>query len=189
MSPCTIGRGEYAARFFELSETGETAGKLADDGTYLREMLSLSKTMMDEGLYDEFYTGDRVLIELGAGEGTLIFAPAFDGERHYPVSMTYFMMNSLSERKEDAAKLLAMTADPENRFWQEITSHFRLYREGAEDDPVFRQAEPYFTLLPGLSREWINFAGEEGWRYINSEQDLEYTVKRIFERAKMVLEG
>ncbi|MBR5680231.1 MAG: extracellular solute-binding protein, partial [Clostridia bacterium] len=184
-----LGREEYAARFFALSDTGETAGKLTDDGTYLREMLSLSKTMADEGLYDEFYTGDRVLMELGARDGILVFSPTFDGERHYPVSMRYFMMNSASERQEDAAKVLAMIADPENRFWPEVISGFRLYRDGAEEDPVFRAAEPYFTILPGLSREWMNFAGEEGWKYMNSEQDLDYTVRRILDRAKMVMEG
>ena len=37
--------------------------------------------------------------------------------------------------------------------------------------------------------EWVNFAGAEAWKYLDDEQDLDYTVDRIVERAKMVLEG
>ena len=47
----------------------------------------------------------------------------------------------------------------------------------------------HYRLGRSYNEEWLRFAAEEEEKYLNNEQDLDYTVKRILERAKMVLEG
>ena len=46
-----------------------------------------------------------------------------------------------------------------------------------------------YKLGRSYTKDWLMFAQDECGRYLASEQDLDYTVKRILERAKMVLEG
>ena len=48
---------------------------------------------------------------------------------------------------------------------------------------------PYFRTQIPFTNEWADYAYVELWKYLNNEQDLDYTVKRILDRAKMVLEG
>ena len=47
----------------------------------------------------------------------------------------------------------------------------------------------HYRLGRSYNEEWLRFAVAEEDKYLNDEQDLEYTVKRIMDRAKMVLEG
>ena len=46
-----------------------------------------------------------------------------------------------------------------------------------------------YKLGRSYTKDWLMFAQDECRRYLDSEQDLDYTVKRILERAKMALEG
>ena len=46
-----------------------------------------------------------------------------------------------------------------------------------------------FKLGRNYTKDWLLFALEECNRYLVSEQDLDYTVRRILDRAKMVMEG
>ena len=62
-------------------------------------------------------------------------------------------------------------------------------------DAAKKNWETYLSLMPYFRRqipfisEWVDYAEEELQKYLNNEQDLDYTVKRILERAKMALEG
>ena len=47
----------------------------------------------------------------------------------------------------------------------------------------------HYRLGRSYNDEWLRFAAEEEDKYLDNEQDLDYTVKRIMERAKMVFEG
>ncbi len=129
---------------------------------------------------------------------TLVFSPTFDGERSYSVGMSYFLMNPKSRHKENAAKVLACILDPENEFVSYNTVDFYFYRQDEErmateeakrNWRIVLDAMRYYTIQPAFYDEWTVYAFAEEEKYLNDEQDLDYTVKRILERAKMVLEG
>ena len=193
----TLGLDNYAARYVSYEDG---IGRLEDEnGDSLRHMLSLAKTMQDEGMTDDFAPADRALMTVsGREEGILVRIPSFDGEPRYPVHLEFLMMNAASEHKEAAAVILALAADPDNELFPLAVSDFIPYRDAEErlasigrdfDLDACRKAEPYFVTVPALNDEWLHYAGSEAWKYLASEQDLDYTVKRILERAKMVLEG
>ena len=86
----------------------------------------------------------------------------------------------------------------ENGIFYASSENFYLYRQdeelmktdGAKHNwKVYLDAMRYFTLRPAYVGDWISFADEEQEKYLNDEQDLDYTVRRILERAKMVMEG
>ena len=160
----------------------------------------LAKKLKDGGMTDDFAPEEDALLKTrrGTPEEILVQIPTFDGERRYPISLHYMMMNAASENKDAAAEILAMAADPDNGLYPLDISGFLPYRDAEErlaalgrdfDFDLYRSAEPYFVTLPGMVGEWIHFAGAEAWKYLDDEQDLDYTVKRIIERAKMVIEG
>ena len=197
----TLGMDDYAARYVTF-EGG--IGRLADEnGDNLRHMLSLAKTMKDEGMTDDFAPADRALLNVRGGSEEVLDVrvriPSFDGEPRYPVQIDYLMMNAASAHKEAAAEILGFAADPDNRLFPLAWSEFIPYRDAEErlaaaierdfDLDAYRDAEPYFVTVPAFNDEWLNYAGSEAWKYLNDEQDLDYTVSRILERAKMVLEG
>ena len=221
----TLGMDDYAARYVTF-EGG--IGRLADEnGDNLRHMLSLAKTMKDEGMTDDFAPADRALLNVRGGSEEVLDVrvriPSFDGEPRYPVQIGYLVMNAASVHKEAAAEILGFAADPDNGLFPLAWSEFIPYRDAEErlaseiernygldayrdgettidivpalDDEwlgyldAYRDAEPYFVTVPAFNDEWLHYAGSEAWKYLNDEQDLDYTVKRILERAKMVLEG
>ena len=78
------------------------------------------------------------------------------------------------EREKEAGRytdLLHMDAETQAHydFYLHVMSHYRLSRS--------------------YQQEWLNFAAEEERKYLSDEQDLDYTVQRIMDRAKMVMEG
>ena len=194
-----LGMDDYAARYFVGN--GDGTGTLTDEnGKALRSMLSLAKKLKDGGMTDDFAPEEDALLKTrrGTPEEILVQIPTFDGERRYPISLHYMMMNAASENKDAAAEILAMAADPDNGLYPLDISGFLPYRDAEErlaalgrdfDFDLYRSVEPYFVTLPGMVGEWVNFAGTETWKYLEDEQDLDYTVDRIVERAKMVLEG
>ena len=193
----TLGLDDYAARYVSFEDG---IGRLTDEnGDSLRHMLSLAKTMKDEGMTDDFAPADRALLTVrGDTEDFLVRIPSFDGEPRYPVHLEYLMMNAASAHKEAAAEILGLAADPDNGLFPLAVSDFIPYRDAEErlaaigrdfDLDAYRDAEPHFVTVPALNGEWVDYAGSEAWKYLNDEQDLDYTVKRILERAKMVLEG
>ena len=46
----------------------------------------------------------------------------------------------------------------------------------------------YAKLGPSYVDEWLRFAAEEAEKYWNDQQDLDYTVQRIIDRAKLILD-
>ena len=61
---------------------------------------------------------------------------------------------------------------------EKTTHNFGLYTELLK----------YAKLGPSYVDEWLRFAGDEQSKYLNDQQDLDYTVERIIERAKLILD-
>ncbi|MBR4205675.1 MAG: carbohydrate ABC transporter substrate-binding protein [Clostridia bacterium] len=192
-----------------------TSGKVLDpDGVQLKRLLETEKKMLDEGLFwknsgldedDLLFTSyqSKDLFgadnELNAG-ARLAFIPTFDGERNYSAVISYFVLNRQSKNKELAAEVLACVLDPERREKVCLIDDysFPLYRQEEEKmktDAARRNWDLYLDALrhvrlqPAFYDEWMVYASAEEEKYLNDEQDLDNTVKRILDRAKMVLEG
>ncbi|MBR4959882.1 MAG: extracellular solute-binding protein, partial [Clostridia bacterium] len=106
------------------------SGTLNDDGTALREYLTLYKKLSDEDLiYSGTYSEERELVASGElrillGNASsdfvwkrtdVILPPSFNGERIYTVNNPYLIMNPKSQNKNAAATVIAEYLDPENR--------------------------------------------------------------------------
>ncbi|MBR4000112.1 MAG: extracellular solute-binding protein, partial [Clostridia bacterium] len=106
------------------------SGTLNDDGTALREYLTLYKKLSDEDLiYSGTYSEQRELVASGElrillGNASsdfvwkrtdVILPPSFNGERIYTVNNPYLIMNPKSQNKNAAATVIAEYLDPENR--------------------------------------------------------------------------
>ena len=191
------------------------SGKVLDpDGVQLKRLLETEKKMLDEGLFwknsgldeddllftsyqsKDLYGADN---DLNAG-AKLAFIPTFDGERNYSAAISYFVLNRQSKNKDLAAEVLACVLDPERRekVCEIDNYHFPLYRQEEEEMEtdaakrnwgLYLDALRHVRLQPAFFDEWGSFAGAEEQKYLNDEQDLDYTVKRILDRAKMVLVG
>ena len=114
--------------------------------------------------------------------------------------ISYFVLNRQSKNKELAAEVLACVLDPERREKVCLIDDysFPLYRQEEEKmktDAARRNWDLYLDALrhvrlqPAFYDEWMVYASAEEEKYLNDEQDLDNTVKRILDRAKMVLEG
>ena len=95
------------------------------------------------------------------------------------------------ERAEREAK---MKADMEESREEDIrsgryTDIWNMDAETKERYEFYLHVMAHYRLGRSYNEEWLRFAAEEEEKYLNNEQDLDYTVKRILERAKMVLEG
>ena len=205
---------EWGARYMKAADSGDGVGVLTDpDGNVLREYLETFKKLRDGDL---FWNGDLTKLEsaddlllnyyfpqdadddvIRSGR-TLVFAPSFDGERSYSVQMSFYMMNKNAPHKEAAARVLGLLLDPDNGIFYTNSENFYLYRQDEElmetdgakrNWEVYLDAMRYFTLRPAYVGDWISFADAEQEKYLNDEQDLDYTVRRILDRAKMVMEG
>ena len=106
------------------------SGTLNDDGTALREYLTLYKKLSDEDLiYSGTYSEERELVASGElrillGNASsdfvwkrtdVILPPSFNGERIYTVNNPYLIMNPKSQNKNAAATVIAEYLNPENR--------------------------------------------------------------------------
>ena len=116
------------------------------------------------------------------------------------VSLQYAVMNPVSRHKEAAADLLGRMVDPDGGYtvlgmgrwdlWLYKNAEKRMKTDEAKKNwETYRSLMPYFRTQIPFTNEWSAFAHEELWSYLNDEQDLDYTVKRILDRAKMVVEG
>ncbi|MBE6725786.1 MAG: carbohydrate ABC transporter substrate-binding protein [Ruminococcaceae bacterium] len=95
------------------------------------------------------------------------------------------------ERAEREARL---RADIEERREEEIrsgryTDIWNMDEETKERYEFYLHVMAHYRLGRSYNDEWLRFAVEERNKYLNSEQDLDFTVKRIMERARMVFEG
>ena len=216
---CTIsvsfGRNldEYALLTFDPER-----GTFDDpDGALLKKLLLHTKRMNDEGLIvDKSKTPhwndspDVLLYNYSSPDSTAVIAgipiawpPRIDGqqrEQRFLISLQYAVMNPVSRHKEAAAELLARMVDPDGGYtvlgagrwdiWLYKDAEKRMKTDAAKKNwETYLSLMPYFRTQIPFTGEWVAYANAELWKYLNDEQDLDYTVKRILERAKMVLEG
>ena len=215
---CTIsvsfGRNldEYALMTFDPER-----GTFDDpDGALLKKLLLHTKRMNDEGLIvDKSKTPhwsdspDVLLYNYSSPDSTAVTAgipiawpPRIDAqqEQRFMVSLQYAVMNPVSRHKEAAADLLARMVDPNGGYtvlgsgrwdiWLYKDAEKRMKTDAAKKNwETYLSLMPYFRTQVPFTNEWADYAYVELWKYLNDEQDLDYTVKRILDRAKMVLEG
>ena len=203
---------EYALLTFDTEH-----GTLNDpDGALLKKLLHHQKRMYDEGLIvdkskmPDLDTNKDVLLyhyfNLNSTAVTagipIAWPPRIDAqqEQRFMVSLQYAVMNPVSRHKEAAADLLARMVDPDGGYtvlgsgrwdiWLYKDAEKRMKTDAAKKNwETYLSLMPYFRTQIPFTNEWADYAYVELWKYLNDEQDLDYTVKRILERAKMVLEG
>ncbi len=203
--------GEYAARYFDPER--ET---LTDtEGTALRKLLLHMKRMQDEELLTDktqtpnWDSSPDVLLHnyLSFDDTTavssgkkLAWQPTVNGERGFLISFDYTVMNKASRHKDAAAELLAVMLDPDAGYTQLAQGKWDLWlyknaEKQMKTDAARSNWERYLAMMPYFrtqapyTAEFVGFAEEESAKYLHNEQDLDYTVKRIIDRAKMVLNG
>ncbi len=212
-----ISRGDgvtldnFVFTFFGADGTG--GGKGEDElGEAIRKFLLHRKRMEDGDLlawgkpeYEEstllyvyYQKGDfRYAVEKGE---IMAWEPTVDGTRNYYIEPGFAMMNPNSKHKQAAAEVLGIMLDPEGGYtdFARGKSDLWLYRDAEnymttdaakENWANYREAMQYFRAFIPATDGWYSYAEEEMRKYIADEQDLEYTVERILDRAKMVLEG
>lgn len=187
---------DYIAKYGDLYETKS----LTDDGTMLRDILSLVKTPIKSSTeIDE----TRILFPhdgkdwnmFASSSNHYIMKPSFDGERHVLSHARFLQMNVKSKNKENAALVLAkfmkMNEDDPiigQILFKETGEKLRSQGEVTSENldlylRVLQNYKPYY-----LHQELLDFANDQYSLYLNDEQDLEYTAEQIYARAKMVFE-
>lgn len=141
--------------------------------------------------------------------------PTFDNERDYYAYTSFLQMNIHSQNKEAAATVIAEFMKPGGAYINPLLGfmyykdmsvyHLNMTSEQADQYGVIyndltdmdeKTAQNMALYLDVLSRvkvkrnyfEWNRFADEESEKYYNDEQDLDYTVELIYNRAKLMLE-
>ncbi|MCR5682339.1 MAG: hypothetical protein K6G29_07810 [Clostridiales bacterium] len=71
----------------------------------------------------------------------------------------------------------------------DYTDIWNMDEETQENYALYRHIMAHFRVGQEFTDEWLSFAYEEADKYWNNEQDLEYTVERMMNRARMVFEG
>lgn len=190
---------DYIAKYGDLYETKA----LTDDGTALREILSICKklTELHKNMdIDEsralFLHKDLDSIQFIGSSNHYIIAPSFDGERHVISSATFLQMNVNSKNKDNAAEVIAEFMKPE--YGDDPRSGYILYKETGEKlrgmgATVSSNVDLYLSILQNykvyyMHSEFLNFANEQMNLYLSDRQDLEYTADQIYARAKMIFE-
>ena len=229
---------DYRWQYFDPYGTGT----LNDDGTALRELLVITKKLLQEEL---LYSGDssgdaRILFNNDSSsflwlKKDVCLQPTIIGEQIYSDDCQFLMMNAFSKNKNAAACVIAEFLNPENeiltlpgagciykdvslcRYSGKPTNFAELLdaapsrleellakaEERAESlntndygNMDAKTEENYALYLDCLAHmklgvsygEWDRFANEEAQKYWNDQQDLDYTVQRIIDRAKLILE-
>ena len=179
--------------------------RMADEGLRTdRSETSDWDTSPDVLLYHYPPFGAETAVTAGV---PLVWAPRIDtqpqeqqAEPRFLISLEYAVMNPASRHKEAAAELLGRMLDPDGGYtqlsdgkwdiWLYKDAEKRMKTDAAKENwEIYRSLMPYFRTQVPFTSEWADYAGEELRKYLNDEQDLDYTVKRIMDRAKMVLEG
>ncbi len=91
------------------------------------------------------------------------------------------------------------SSDEENRavLLERIEKDYKTYmtnnlvnmdEKTAENFALYLDYLKYAKLGPSYVDEWLRFAADEAEKYWNDQQDLDYTVTRIIDRAKLILD-
>ncbi|MBR4960898.1 MAG: hypothetical protein IKY52_08385 [Clostridia bacterium] len=178
---------------------------LRDDGTVLRKLLETTKKLHDEGLLynPETDPADAPVLFFFSNESSnfwglgcdVWYLPTFDGTPVDDSTLAFLQMNVNSKHKEEAAIVMAEFI----KQWRSASVMFGpLYRSNAEElaasgEVSAKQVEIFKKLLsiavpePNI-QEFYAFAYTEAKKYYNNEQDLEYTIALIYDKAKMYFE-
>ena len=187
----------YFQRYGDLYETKS----LMDDGSALRNILSLMKRPIERSVEVDI---SRVLFPGDADDRVwfpnstkhYIVQPSFDGKPHVTASTSFLQMNIKSQNKENTALVMAeymkMEYNPMDTvgivFFQEIGDEIR-----AKGDVASANVDLYLRMLKDykpyyIHQELLDFANDHYAKYMNDEQDLEYTADQIYTRAKLFFE-
>lgn len=91
-----------------------------------------------------------------------------------------------SADEERRAEILLET---EERRAQYMTNDLvNMDEKTAENFALYLDYLKYAKLGPSYVDEWLQFANDEAEKYWNDSQDLDYTVQRIIDRAKLILD-
>ena len=187
----------YIHKYGDLYETKS----LTDDGSALREILALMKQPIERNV--EVDTS-RVLFPGDADDRFwfpnstkhYIVQPSFDGEPCIMTMADFLQMNIQSQNKENAALVMAefmkMEYNPMGTvgivFFKEMGDEIRQKGDvaSANVDLYLRMLNDYKPYY--LNQELLDFANDHYAKYMNDEQDLEYTADQIYARAKLFFE-
>ena len=154
------------------------SGTLNDDGTVLKEYLTIYKKLYDEDLvypgiwreaYEEIEKGElRFLFDNTTSEfiwkrEDVILPPSFNGERIYAVNNPYLIMNPKSQNKNASATVIAEYLNPKNRMLSRSDSGGYIYK----DMSVY---EPSWMRSSNWEETWDN-ADEEGRAQLLENQE------------------
>ena len=211
-----ISRGDVTAAdfiFTVFGADGTGSGKGEDElAEAIRKFLTHRKRMEDGDLlawgkpeyenstllYVFNQKGDfRYAVESGE---IMVWEPTVDGTRNYYIEPLFYMMNPNSTHKQAASEVLAIMLDPDGGYtdfaegrydlWLYKDAEKRMTTDAAKENWAnYREAMQYFRAFVPSTGGWYSYAEEEMMKYLNDEQDLDYTVRRILDRAKMVMEG
>ena len=108
----------------------------------------------------------------------------------------FLQMNIKSQNKENAALVMAEFMKMEYNgmgkvgvvFYKEMGDEIRQMGDvaSANVDLYLRMLNDYKPYY--LNQELLDFANDHYAKYMNDEQDLEYTADQIYARAKMIFE-
>jgi len=187
----------YIYQYGDLYDTHS----LTDDGSFLRKMLKITKSLKSENLlYKESDGERRVLLDNKASrflknEISVIHHVTFDGTPYDMVSATFMQMNVNSQNKEAAATVIAEYMEASKGFDDPGEGFILCKQSGdavrARGDNFSQNLDIYLEALGNfrmkyMHQEFLTFANAEAEKYYNDEQDLELTVEKIYARAKMI---
>jgi Bacterial extracellular solute-binding protein. len=145
----------------------------------------------------------------------VIVYPTFDNERDFCANTSFLQMNIHSQNKDAAATVIAEFMKPGGDYTNPLLG-FMYYKDMSVyqlkmtpeqatkngvmlndltnmDEKTTQNMALYLNILSHVNvkrtyLEWIRFAAAECEKYYNDEQDLDYTVEFIYNRAKLMLE-
>ena len=155
------------------------SGTLNDDGTVLREYLTIEKKMYDEDLvypgiwrdaHEEIEKGElRFLLDNTTtgfiwNRWDVILPPSFNGERIYTVNNPYLIMNPKSQNKNAAATVIAEYLNPENRMQTQANWGEYIYK----DMSVYEHSAVYYV---NFEEVWDNADEENRARLLKEVEE------------------
>lgn len=203
---------DYLHVFGDMYETKS----LTDDSSMLRKYLEITKKLQKEGLLYNKETAEDGAKTLFGGSNELFrysyndpdappelvlsdvwYPVTFDGRMPDMTIMLFLQMNKNSLNKENAA--LVMAECMKSEYLEDYRRSTVYYRETGEEirsasEKAEKNFQIYLDVLANSRPQYIHdneitrFMNDEAEKYYNDEQDLDYTVERIYARAKMIFE-
>ncbi len=107
----------------------------------------------------------------------------------YTHSIVYYANHEESWDNADEERREEMLQEIEERRAEYTTNDLvNMDEKTAHNFELYLDVLKYAKLGPSYVDEWLRFAGDEQSKYLNDQQDLDYTVQRIIDRAKLILD-